>query len=88
MTWKIVVSAILAALYGAAGAVFSKIYYTPLTNQVMANQLNDTPESFTGPATYKMMLAMYPYGWVVIAAIVLALFWSNIKAAAKGKEDA
>lgn len=85
-TFKVVLSVILAAAYGIAGAVFSKIYYTPITNEVMLNQMKDTQESFTGPAAYKAVLAMYPYGWVVLVVIVLALFWSDIKAAISGKK--
>lgn len=87
--FKVVLFVLLFIAYGFAGTVFTKVYQPVVSNPIALQQFNDTPESFTGPASYNLLLGMYPYGWLVLSLLVVLAFWGDAKRAIKrAKGDA
>ena len=79
--FKVVFFTLLGLAYGVAWAVFQKVYAPGIVNPIAIKQFEDTPQSFTGLATYNVFVGLYPYGWLLLVLIVVLAFWGDIKRA-------
>ena len=85
--FKIVLFALLGVAYGAAWSVFQRVYAPGVVNPIAMKQFEDTPQSFTGIASYNLFVGLYPYGWLLLVLIAVWAFWGDIKRAVKKVEE-
>ena len=81
MKTKAILAVLIAGLYGMVAVLFDRVLYAPISQSVALGQLEDSPESFIYPAGFKTAWALWDWGWILIALIILLMFWSNIKKA-------
>ena len=77
----------VALAYGVCGRVFYSVFYTPVTNDVMLQQMDDSSASYVVPACYDLLMVLYPYGWVLIAALLVAVWRREIVTYMKGRSE-
>ena len=75
---KIMIALVIVLIYSLGTQIIDRVFYTIMTNEVALSQLEDSPQSFTNLASYKLAWQIWEAGWIVIALILLMMFWKNI----------
>lgn len=86
MKLKAILALLIVVAYGAVGVILDRILTVPIGQSVALGQMEDSPESFTNLATFKLAWSLWVPGWIVIALIIFWMFWPNIKKAIKNME--